>query len=70
VKLANHRSIGALTALMGGALWMVEGLRYLLDPVPIINWGSTYFGIAMLGFRLLVMLVGLGLLLRGFLGAT
>ena len=49
---------------------MVEGLRYLLDPVPIINWGSTYVGIAMLGFRLLVMLVGLGLLLRGFLGAT
>jgi hypothetical protein len=54
--------------MMGGALWMVEGLRYLMDPVPIINWGSTYVGIAVLGFGLLVMLVGLGLLLRDLWG--
>ncbi len=68
VKLANPRSIGALAAMVGGALWMVEGLRYLTDPVPIINWGSTYVGAAVFGFGLLVTLVGLGLLLRDFLG--
>lgn len=68
MKLTNPRSIGALAAMMGGALWMVEGLRYLMDPVPIINWGSTYVGIAVLGFGLLVMLVGLGLLLRDLWG--
>jgi hypothetical protein len=68
VKLANPRSMGALAAVVGGALWMAEGLRYLTDPVPIINWGSTYVGVVVFGFGFLVTLVGLGLLLRDFLG--
>src|SRR5919199_1237173 len=50
VKLANPSSMGALAAVVGGALWMAAGLRYLTDPVPIINWGSTYVGDVVFGF--------------------
>ena len=68
MKLLNPRSIGALVAMVGGALWMAEGLRYLTDTEPALNWGSTYIGVAVFGFGLVITLVGLGLLLRDFLG--
>ena len=68
MKLLNPRSIGALVAMAGGALWMAEGLRYLTDTEPALNWGSTYIGVAVFGFGFVITLVGLGLLLRDFLG--
>ena len=66
--MLNPRSIGALVAMAGGALWMAEGLRYLTDTEPALNWGSTYIGVAVFGFGLVITLVGMGLLLRDFLG--
>ena len=54
--------------MVGGALWMAEGLRYLTDTEPALNWGSTYIGVAVFGFGFVITLVGLGLLLRDFLG--
>ena len=66
MKSVNLRSVGALAAVAGGVLWVVEGLRYLTSTEPILNWGSTFVGIAVTGFGLLVALAGLWLLLRDF----